>query len=97
MRKSGGKQVIKPRFDGIIAKPEQKGFVGYQNGRCNYYTEQGKAKLPKDYIHVEPLGQGTFIVMTPKGYGLLGEKGQELIPPVQLRIFASVFICVNLW
>jgi hypothetical protein len=86
LRKSGGKQLIKPRFDAIIAKPEQKGFVGYVDGRCNYYFEKGKAYLPEDYLHVQPLEQDVFIVMTPEGFGLLGEQGQELLPPVQLGI-----------
>ncbi|MGH1434653.1 MAG: WG repeat-containing protein [Lewinella sp.] len=86
LRKSNGKQLIKPRFDAIIAKPEQKGFVGYVEGRCNYYFEKGKAYLREDYLHVQPLGQDAFIVMTPEGFGLLGEQGQELLPPVQLGI-----------
>lgn len=86
LRKSSGKQLIKPRFDAIIANPEHKGVVGYQDGRCNYYFEKGKAYLSKDYLHIQPLQQDAFIVMTQEGYGLLGEKGQELIPPVQLGI-----------
>ncbi len=86
LRKSNGKQLIKPRFDAIIANPEHKGFVGYQDGRCNYYFEKGKAYLPNDYLHIQPLEQDAFIVVTPKGYGLLGEQGQELLPPGQLGI-----------
>ncbi|WP_367391495.1 hypothetical protein [Lewinella sp. LCG006] len=86
LRKSSGKQLIKPRFDAIIAGPENKGFVGYEGGQCNYYSENGKAYLPKGYLHIQPLQQDAFIVMTPKGYGLLDVKGQELIPPVQLGI-----------
>lgn len=86
LRKSGGKQVIKPRFDAIITKPEQEGFVGYVDGRCNYYFENGKAYLSEDYLHIQPLEQDAFIVFTGKGFGLLGEQGQELLPPVQLGI-----------
>lgn len=84
--KSGGKQVIKPRFDAIITKPEQKGFVGYVDGQCNYYYENGKPYFPKDYLHIQPLKQDAFIVFTGKGFGVLGEQGQELLPPVQLGI-----------
>ncbi|WP_020538064.1 WG repeat-containing protein [Lewinella cohaerens] len=86
LRKSNGKQAIKPRFDAIIADPEHQGFVGYEDGRCNYYFEKGKAYLKEDYLHIQPLAQDAFIVLTPKGFGLLGEQGEVLVPPVQMRI-----------
>lgn len=81
-----GKIILQPKFIKVIPDTIAKGFVGYTDGRCQYYTADGDVKIKKLYYYIEPLKDGYFKVRSKKGWGLW-YNGKEIIAPFCQSIY----------
>ncbi|MEM6965089.1 MAG: WG repeat-containing protein [Bacteroidota bacterium] len=100
LKDASGKSLTSSSFDYVVLDTFALGFVGYKNGKANYYDgENGKALLGEDYFHIEITGVREFIVQGIHGLGLMKDDKiiiaphyEYLIPhPKEGRILYSIF------
>lgn len=80
LKSEEGKILLKPQFDYIFSDTLVGGFLGYTNGKCNYYDEKGKPLLRENYYHISPLDRNAFVVRTLEGVGLI-VNGEMVVEP----------------
>ena len=82
VKKASGKIKMSPQFDFVRPDTFQFGFVGYKNEKCNYYvTKKYKKAFKQDYYYVEAMKNGSFIVQTEDGFGILNSKNKWVLTP----------------
>lgn len=81
LKDTDGKPLSSLSFEYIIPDTFAIGFVGYKNGRANYYDgKNGKPLLDENYFHIAITGAREFIVQGIHGYGLIKDNKVILEP-----------------
>ena len=87
VKDASGKIILEPQFDFVKTDTAQFGLVGYKKEKCNYYVTKKYVKaLQEDYYAVEAMGNGSFIVQTARGFGIMNAQQEWVLSPQQRSI-----------
>lgn len=82
LKNAKGKVLIAPKFQFIQTDTFLNGFVGFAETNCNYYDgKKGKPLLKSNYYSINVAPNGSFIVQTKTGYGVISRKNKWIIRP----------------